>query len=211
MFCPKCGKQSDGSSFCGACGARVNLNPIVKPVLSNVGYDDTLPKNSNFAFVIIILLFIAGSIFIFLSEYRESYNYTKTISFGDYKFYLPIGYTTKIDKDETKGDSLYIYNDKISYQFVSTTDDFNIYTRNNYSNLKDALSKHGYTITNIEIKKINNKDILLAKFKEKDKEYYFYIYKYSNNDELLYGYVYSDSSVTEENLNELYEIIERIQ
>lgn len=212
MFCPHCGKQiQDNEKYCAFCGNKVNELGIVKPIVTNVGYDDTLPKNSNFAMVIILLIFIAIGCLIYLRGYKEKYDYTEYVLFDNHKFYLPIGYTYKIEDDESNTDYLYIYNDSLSYLFKFYIDNYNDYIVNDNRELRKQLGKQDINIKNINNSKYKDRRITLVEFENEEGTYYWYLYEYDDYDNVVSGFIYKNSDIKDNDLNTLYEILDRIQ
>lgn len=213
MFCHNCGTQVNGSRYCPNCGAVQNNNQPLKPVVTNVGVDDTLPKNGNFLIVLLLLFIIVISGIAFLSGYKEQYDYKQSIVYNDYKVYLPIGYKAQIGDEEEKEDAkkqLYISNDSVKYQFNYYADDYSNYNTNDYKEIKEFLNKFGYTVLDVNEKEFNGHRMIVAKFKTNDKEMYFYLYEAKKYELVYMGYMSAKSDI-DDHIKKLAEILSKVE
>ena len=219
MYCPKCGSEiKPNTYFCGRCGFQAFKNDnVIKPIVTNVGYDDTLPKNSNFAIVIIVILTVIAGLSIYLGAYKEKYNFANSVSYEGYNFYIPIGYATKREKsDKNDKEYLYIYNNSISYSFDVSKDSYDYYV-----SYDPKTKKYNNNMLEFELEKTGAKDIsitnkddntAIATFKKDDTKYYFFIYRLSDeHDKVLSGFVYANSLINDEDIDLLYQILARIK
>ena len=167
MFCYNCGHQVDGvSRYCPNCGAVQNNIQQIKPIITNVNHDDTLPKNSNFILTLAFLLIVIFSGFIFLGSYKDKYDFTQNIVYHDYKVYYPLGYKAQIGEEDETDESkklLYIYNDDVKYQFNYFNEDYSIYRKNDFKSIKDFLTQHGYNVIETYEKTFNDHNIILSR------------------------------------------------
>ena len=206
MFCGNCGKQNKPNAiFCEACGSRMKNN-YVRPIVTNVGYDDTLPKNSNFVIVLILIISLVASITIYLAGYKSLHDYKHYVMYEDFKVYLPVGYANKIEDG-----AMYIYNDTLAYIIKSEKDNFKVYYENNFELLQNALLKENYKI--LESPELLNKNkTILVHIKYNDEDAYFFIHNFDENiDQVFYGYVKPSGEITSEEKNTLFEILSRIE
>ena len=215
MFCHNCGQPVEGvGRYCAHCGAVLNNIQQIKPVITNVNQDDTLPKNPNFILTLAFVLFVVFASFIYLGNYRDKYDYKQSIVYNDYKVYYPLGYKVEIGTGEEKDDAkklLYISNDNVKYQFNYYDEDYSMYTRNDFKQVKDFLNKLGYEVLETYEKTYDDHRMVVSKFKvNSDSEMYFYLYEANQYDLVYSGYIVSDDNI-DDNLNTLVKILSKVE
>jgi hypothetical protein len=215
MFCHNCGQPvAGGSRYCSNCGAVQNTIQQIKPVITNVNQDDTLPKNSNFILTLAFILVVIFASFIFLGIYRDKYDFSQNIVYKDYKVYYPLGFKTQIGDDDEKDESkklLYIYNDDVKYQFNYYNEDYSSYKRNDFKAIKDFLNQLGYDVQETYEKTFDDHSIIISRFKMNgDTEMYFYLYEAQKYD-LVYSGYFSTSSNFDKDLNTLIKILSKVE
>lgn len=216
MYCKKCGnKINEGSNFCTNCGEAVatknesvttskvenekveTLNVSNEPINSNVQTNNSAPKKTNAAFVVLIVIFaiIILGLITFICVYSiRSNNRTiepeiteeeptieeneptqidtsNTVSIKGYDFTIPNGW--KYDSETVDG-FLGVKNNEntiISYfvplSFSSDTSDSTI---NSY---KETIKSKGYTVNNHTIVKVDDVTFVLLDATYEGKQLYF--------------------------------------
>ena len=218
MFCQNCGNKIETiGRYCPHCGAVLNSLPAAQQIRTNVNYDYTLPKNNNFMYTIMFVLFLLFIGFVYLGNYHKEYDYNVSIDYHDYKVYLPIGFKTTLgDGDEEKEEDkeIYIFNDEVKYSVQDFNDYYSRYRDNDFSQTKKLLTLRGYDVIDTKEVKYDNKGMILSKFKMGEDTLYFYIYDYSDNDIVFSGFMYTKDDEDNDlitNTERLYKILSNIK
>ena len=117
MFCSNCGHRLVTGTYCSVCGSKNDATGIIKPLTTNVGKDESLPRNSNFILTIAFVLFIFSICTIVLGNYIQDNQYYTSFTWNDFVINIPLGFKGEVRKDEgTDHESFLIISDDLVYE-----------------------------------------------------------------------------------------------
>ena len=193
MNCHKCGaKIENNNTFCPECGIKTN----------------TLPRNFNFLYVLLILFSIMILCVGFLLNYYKYNNYKSSIKVKDYIIYFPIGYKTKVEakNNDENNQCGYVYNTTTSYELCIIDAKYKSYLLSDYKYIKETFNKEGYNIQSIN--EYNDK-LLLIKIDGEKKSNYIYLYNLEDN-KIVTGYFAKSIEANDSDIETLNTILSKI-
>ena len=212
MFCSNCGHQLGDGPYCPACGNKVNNTGIVKPLLTDVGKDDSLPKNSNFILTIAAILFIISVSFIILTGYVQDNQYYTDMKWQGFNISIPLGFKGKVNS-ENGTESFLIQNDDIIYELYFDEDNYNVYKKNDFGKVREFLKKYDYGIESLDEIDLDAHKMIFGVIdihSEASKYTAVYLTTLKDTDYMVWGYIYKSSPIDIDDGYKMIDIVNNI-
>ena len=214
MYCSNCGNKLDyNNKYCNKCGNKVDNTDIIKPLVTNVGVDRSLPKNMNFL-ITILLVFAVSYLFIgVINKYREENKFVETVSYNEYTFKVPLGYKSF---QEDGRDSLLMKNSNITFELMVENEEYNNYIANDFEQVKSLFNSKDYKYTSItEMEKDNHKMIFSVLDStgnnDDNANYAFYMSRINGSDDIVWGYIYKHGIIDSNDAYNVLDIVNNIE